>query len=271
MSAIGAVLPSRPRQNLREFLHRRPETAAMAVVAVAWVVLVLITAQGTRLGGLPNMSGMSGMPRAADGPGMGQISPSPPGMWSQAASALPFWVLMAIAMMGPAALAGVRHTAVNSLSWRRRRAMTEFCAAYLLVWAAFGFLALAGTMRLPTAGQVPVLGAVLTAAAAWELTSFKRRALRGCHRSVPLPPRGWRAEAGAVRFGLRNGGACLGSCWCLMLVMTVAPAGQLLWTIALTVIMTAEKLRQRPRLITEAAAAALAIAALAALAATAAA
>ncbi len=73
--------------------------------------------------------------------------------------------------------------------------MAEFAAAYLLTWATFGVVALAIAARVPATGQVTALSAVLAAAAAWQLTPAKRRALRGCHRSVPLPPRGWRAEA----------------------------------------------------------------------------
>jgi predicted metal-binding membrane protein len=71
--------------------------------------------------------------------------------------------------------------------------------------------------------------------------------MRGCHRSFPLPPRGWRAEKGALRFGLRNGLYCLGTCWCLMLVMVAAPCGQLLWTVGLSAVITAERLLPRPR------------------------
>jgi predicted metal-binding membrane protein len=57
---------------------------------------------------------------------------------------------------------------------------------------------------------------------------------------------------GALGFGLRNGLSCVGSCGCLMLVMAVAPGGQLLWTAALTAAATAEKLARRPRHATQA-------------------
>lgn len=166
---------------------------------------------------------------------------------------------MSVAMMGPAALAGVRHTGLNSLRWRRGRAMAEFSAAYLAVWAIFGAVALTVDAALPGGLGTVALAIVLALAAAWQLTPLKRRWLRGCHRSVPLPPQGWKAELDALRFGLRNGLSCLGSCWCLMLVMAVAPAYHLLWMLALTVVVTAEKLMERPRYVTRMAAAALAI------------
>jgi predicted metal-binding membrane protein len=63
---------------------------------------------------------------------------------------------------------------------------------------------------------------------------------------VPLPPRGWRAEKAALVFGARNGLACLGSCWCLMLVMYLAPGGRLWWSIAITGLVVTERLRRRP-------------------------
>jgi predicted metal-binding membrane protein len=167
------------------------------------------------------------------------------------------WILMCIAMMGPATLAGVRHTGLNSLRWRRGRAMAEFSAAYLGVWTAFGIIALSLNAFLIVNRGLLMFAAILALAGAWQLTPFKRRALRDCHRSVPLPLRGWRAEKGSIRFGLRNGLSCVGSCWCLMLVMVVAPGYYLLWMTVLTGIVTTEKLVQRPRRATRFAANAL--------------
>jgi predicted metal-binding membrane protein len=53
-------------------------------------------------------------------------------------------------------------------------------------------------------------------AAAWEIGPIKRRELRRCHRTVPLAPRGWRADADCVRYGLTTGFSCLTMCWALM-------------------------------------------------------
>jgi predicted metal-binding membrane protein len=49
------------------------------------------------------------------------------------------------------------------------------------------------------------------------------------------------------RFALRNGGACLGSCWAIMLVTAVPTSGRLLWMLALTGVVCLEKLANRPR------------------------
>jgi len=210
----------------RRLLLRRPELGASAVVVGAWVALLALAAQG----GHRHVSG-----------------------------GLPHWTLMTVAMMGPTALAGIRHTGLNSLRWRRRRAMAEFVVAYLAVWIAFGVLALTGAALVPAEPGSAAFAIVLAGAAAWQLSPLKRRWLRDCHRSVPLPPRGWAAEWAALRFGLRNGAACLGSCWCLMLVMAVASG--LLWTVLIAGFVTAEKLLQQPRQATRLGAGVLAIAA----------
>jgi predicted metal-binding membrane protein len=215
-----------PRLDVRQLLLRRPELGASVVVVGAWVALLALAAQG----------------------GHRHVS-----------RGLPYWTLMTVAMMGPAALAGIRHTGLNSLRWRRGRAMAEFAAAYLAVWTAFGALALTMATLVPAVPGSAAFAIVLAVAAAWQLSPLKRRWLRDCHRSVPLPLRGWAAEWAALRFGLRNGAACIGSCWCLMLVMVVASG--LLWTVLVAGFVTAEKLLQQPRRATRFGAAVLAIAA----------
>lgn len=179
------------------------------------------------------------------------------------AAGLPMWTLMSVATMLPAAIPAVRHVAVNSLRWRRRRAMVEFLAVYLGVWLAFGGVLL-GLLSLSTMSRTATaLVVALALAAGWQLTPQKRRALRACHRSSALPPRGWRATVGVARFGLRNGGACVGSCWALMLVMAVASAGEAPWTLGLAGIVSAEKLLAKPARTNRCAAAALALTAVA--------
>jgi len=214
------------RVDVRQLLLRRPELGASVVVVGAWAALLALAAQGAH---------------------------------RHASGGLPYWTLMTVAMMGPAALAGIRHTGLNSLRWRRRRAMAEFAAAYLAVWMAFGALTLTVAALVPATPGSAAFAIVLAAAAAWQVSPLKRRWLRDCHRSVPLPPRGWAAERAALRFGLRNGAGCLGSCWCLMLVMVVASG--FLWTVLVAGFVTAEKLLLQPRRATRFGAAVLAIAA----------
>jgi predicted metal-binding membrane protein len=227
------VAPSLNVVALRQQLRRRPEAKAMIVIVVAWSALIVIAVSETTSG-------------LMDGH-----------RWSPG-----YWMLMTVAMMGPAALAGVRHTAVNSLSWRRSRAMLEFGAGYVLVWMVFGATAIELAAITATTPSWRILAFVLAAAALWQLTPLKLRWLRDCHRSIPLPPTGWSADRAALQFGARNGLACVGSCWCLMLVMLVTPSSHILWTLALTAIITTERAVQRPLLATRRHSAALAVAAL---------
>nr|MDP9021015.1 DUF2182 domain-containing protein [Actinomycetota bacterium] len=46
-------------------------------------------------------------------------------------------VLMTLAMMLPTTLPAVGYVGLNSLAWRRRRAVALFTAAYAAVWAVF--------------------------------------------------------------------------------------------------------------------------------------
>ena len=250
---MATALPRSRRSGASRVLLRHPELGAAAVIAAAWVTLLVQACTSPRAGGAAGMAGMDMSPAAGDA-------------WSRAAGGLPAWMLMTVAMMGPAALGAIGYTGLNSLRWRRRRAMAEFAAAYLAVWAAFGLAVLAAAAVVPGVPGPAALALVLAVAAAWQLTPVKRRCLSGCHRGAPLPPRGWRAEKGALGFGLRNGLYCLGTCWCLMLVMVAAPGGQLLWTAGLTVAITTELVLPTPRGAARVVAALLGFAAFAALA-----
>lgn len=161
-------------------------------------------------------------------------------------STLLLWTVMCIAMMVPAALLAVRHAGTNSLRWRRQRAIVEFLVGYVGVWVAFGLAALSALALLDgrVHGDV-VLAVVLGVAAGWQVLPYQRRFLRACHRTVPLPPRGWRAAAGCARFGFRHGRACLGVCGPLMAVMAVVIHQTVLWMVVLTAVSAAQRLLPR--------------------------
>jgi predicted metal-binding membrane protein len=245
------------RPGALQAFFERPEFPALCIIAATWVVLVLSGAVGSHSAGSSSMPGMPGMamPRSSSGPDNDPIG-----------GQLLGWVQMTVAMMGPSALAGIRHTGLNSLRWRRNRAMSEYAIAYLGVWVIFGVVALVLAHSIGGARSWVGLGVVLVAAAVWELLPAKRRFLRACHRARPLPPKGRAAELGSMRFGLRSGLACLGSCWCVMLVMIAAPAAHLAWMVGLTVLVTSERFLERPRRAVEVGATVLAMAALGALA-----
>lgn len=224
------------------------------LIAGSWIALVWWSVADSGSGGgshaasmgMGSMSGMGSMGAMGSMPGMalswhGSVSSAP-------TSGLPMWALMSVAMMLPGALPALSHVASHSYRWRRRRAMTEFATVYLALWVAFGAVALT-LVGLVHASAGLELGLALALASVWQLTAFKRRALRDCHLSVPLPPRGRSAVIGAARFGMVNGSACVRSCWPVMLAMTVVPGSRMLvWMPVLTGLMTVEKLTRRPRL-----------------------
>jgi predicted metal-binding membrane protein len=197
----------------RRALRRHPEYGALLAAAAAWPAVLLLHDDGAVATG---------------------------------AGGLPLWALMCTAMMVPATWPAVRHVGLNSLRRRRQRAIAQFVAAYVAVWVAFGLPALlAVAVAGDRLGGDAVLAAALGIAAAWSVLPYQRRALRACHRTVPLPASGWLATAGCVRFGLRQGRACLGVCWPLMLVMAAAVHESLLWMMALSAIVASRKLAPR--------------------------
>ena len=195
--------------------------AALVAIAVAWP-------------GLAALELMSGPVRAglAAGPAI--------------AAATVAWALMSAAMMGPVAIPAARHVALNSLRRRRHRAVATFFAAFVAVWVVTG-LVIWSTLAIwrgavPQAASPGLLFVVaLGVAAGWQLTSWKRSALRSCQRSIPLPPRGWQATLGSARFGAVYAGQCVRSCWALMLVMAVAGQAHLVWTLIITAIVVGER------------------------------
>lgn len=222
------------REAMSTYLAWRPEWPLVLVVGAAWVALL-----SSELGAGRSMEAMQPHQTMA-----GSLDRQ----WVVS------WTLMCVAMMLPLALPGARHVAVNSFDWRRWRATAVFASAFVLPWVAFGVLALLGVHALQARGVTATdLGTVvLLSAAVWQLTSWKRRAVLSCSRTVPLPPFGWRADAACAEFGLRQSLRCMLGCWPLMTLMAVAPhgAGGLWLMTALTVLMTVEsRSRARRRLI----------------------
>jgi predicted metal-binding membrane protein len=125
--------------------------------------------------------------------------------------------VMVAAMMLPLTLANVRHVALSSLWRRRHRAMAAFLVGYLCCWAVvqtviqgtLGFLA-------PLLGWTLVAGLVMVTAVLWEISPGRKRRLRRCGLTVPLAPRGWRADTACVRYGVITGFSCVTTCWALM-------------------------------------------------------
>jgi predicted metal-binding membrane protein len=226
-------------QRLALTLQWRPEWRVAAVAAAAWLAL---------LAGL----GMNHADLGANHSAAGVVA------------GLPGWSLMVVAMMVPVTLPAVRYVGLNSVRRRRRRAMALYTAVYVGIWTLLGATALAIDHLLRVhlgLGDRLLLVLALLAAAGWQLTRAKRRALFACGRTVPLPAFGRRADAGCARYALLHARRCIQSCWAIMLVMVAVGHSNLAWMAALTALVVAEELTVRGRAVTRPAAAVLALAA----------
>ena len=146
------------------------------------------------------------------------------------------WQVMTAAMMLPGTL-----PALFEIS--QVRAQLVFATTYAVAWTAFAAVAFVGDMALhavvhgwAVAAQhenlIPV--AILAAAAAYELSPWKRASLAACRQ--PL-----RMHAGTLRAGITYSRQCFVSGWALMLMMFSVGVADLAWMAALAVAMLAEK------------------------------
>jgi predicted metal-binding membrane protein len=234
-------------------LRRHPEILVLAIAAISWVLLFWLHGHhdvggqhlGDQLGGAPmgqhhhgaeRASGdggsagpAGGMVHAASDESAGQGTGKSVGPW------MAVWMLMSVAMMIPAVVPAVRHVTLNSLRRRAPRAVAAFLITYLGAWVGFGFVMFAalGVLRGRLSERV-LLGIALAIMLAWALLPFQIRYRRGCHRSVPLPLQGWRADVGCMKFGMRQAQACVGLCWPLMLIMALQLDAGMEWMIAVS-------------------------------------
>ena len=170
----------------KAILRRRATLGVELLVAISWSATIWMTRAG---GAQPNAGtgrGAASMPGMAGG---GHGSPQ-----HAVLMGLPMWVAISAAMMLPGALLAVDHVAAASGS-SQRPAISAFVIVYLAVWAMFGLVVLGavGVLGLP---ESIALAAALTVAAAWQLSPFKRRALREVHGSVRLRAVAGRRHAG---------------------------------------------------------------------------
>lgn len=149
------------------------------------------------------------------------------------------WMIMTVAMMLPLVVGPIRFAAERSLWRRRHRAIAGFLAGYLGAWLAVG-------VAISFIEPGPWLAAAAFAVAGvWQLTRYRRIAMAGCHRSMPLAPRGWRADRDCVRYGWTVGTYCVASCWALMLACAMA-GHHLLAMFGITAFLWTERVT-RPR------------------------
>jgi hypothetical protein len=155
-------------------------------------------------------------------------------------------IVMVVSMMLPLTVANVRHVALSSLWPRRHRAIALFLAGYLAVWIVVQTVITSSWILIaPLIGWKSAAIAATINAALWEVTATKRQRLRRCHRTVPLAPRGWRADADCAQYGVTTGLSCVSICWALM-VASAAFAHSILVMTVLFGVQLSGRYRTRP-------------------------
>jgi len=168
------------------------------------------------------------------------------------------WVVMMAAMMFPSIAPmvvmyarmqeGKRERGQATAAW----ATTTFVAGYLVSWAAAGLLGYA-VFQLGSSlsgdtfswdGAGPYLaGAVIVAAAIYQLTPLKDVCLRKCRSPFMFLLTAWRpGRAGALRMGVEHGGWCVGCCWALMAALFALGVMSLGWMALIAALIATEKL-----------------------------
>ncbi|HTS52500.1 MAG TPA: DUF2182 domain-containing protein [Burkholderiales bacterium] len=183
--------------------------------------------------------------------------------WAAIDLALVFmmWAIMMMAMMLPSAMPMIL---VFAAVERRRQQggahlthVWAFAGGYLTVWTAFSLVATLVQWGLLEARLVspmmqsnsPVIGGfLLIFAGAYQFTPLKRACLATCRSPLAFILSEWRSGAsGAFAMGLLHGAYCAGCCWLLMALLFVLGVMNVLWIVALTVLVLVEKTLPRVR------------------------
>ena len=207
-----------------------------ALVTLAWVYLLVINLN------LPDMPTMA--------PG---IHP-----WTSTDFVMMFlmWAIMMFAMMVPSAMRTV-------LIYARIAARAEvqdslvtstfvFVFGYIVIWTLFSVMVTALQWAMETAALLsPMMvttssslgAALLLAAGIYQLTPLKDVCLRHCQSPLMFMVTHYqKGMFGAFQLGLKHGAYCLGCCWLLMGLLFVGGVMNLIWILAISVFVLAEKL-----------------------------
>jgi predicted metal-binding membrane protein len=165
------------------------------------------------------------------------------------------WVVMMVAMMFPSIVPMVLaySRVAAGLRIRARSGSTAaFVAGYLLSWTIYGLLAYVlfelvrslsiDALRWDRGGPF-VAGAVIAAAALYQLTPAKDACLRRCRSPIEFLTEQWRdGRRGAMMMGALHGAWCVGCCWALMAALFAVGVMSVGWMIFMAAIIAIEKL-----------------------------
>ncbi|WP_370619475.1 DUF2182 domain-containing protein [Mumia qirimensis] len=174
-----------------------PEWCAVVISAAAWAGLLVV---------------------AAGEPGrlLGSAEVHPP-LHAGAHAAV-----MAAAMMVPFVLPQVAHVAQSSFWSRRYRAALGYLVGYLVVWTLVATASIVlGGLLVSAIGWRPAIVAGFAVAVSAYLLPARRRLVRQCAMTVPLAPRGWKADRDCVLYGVATARRCVATCWVVMTAVMI--------------------------------------------------
>jgi len=168
---------------------------------------------------------------------------------------LAMWSAMVFAMMLPTAGPMIfTYAEIADTASRRNRVVVSpfvLTAGYAAVWLGFALIATvlqAGLIRLSLLDTAVPASRLVSAglfglAGVYQFSRLKRACLSVCQRPFPFFFANWATTRdGVFRLGVRQGLHCLGCCWAMMLLMLVTGAMNVVWMVALGIVMTAEKM-----------------------------
>jgi predicted metal-binding membrane protein len=218
----------------------------VAVIAMAWIWILLGAGTGMSAMDMAFGSGMSGM--------TGMMVPA---AWTLGYAGLMFvmwWLMMAAMMLPSAAPILLLFARVNRNQKAGGRPFVPagiFAAGYLVAWGGFSILATALQWELEQLGLLsPMMvttsywlgGGMLLSAGVWQLTPLKAICLRHCRSPMGFLVGSWRpGRLGAFRMGLEHGSYCLGCCWFLMGLLFFGGVMNLYWIAGLAGFVLLEK------------------------------
>jgi predicted metal-binding membrane protein len=131
-------------------------------------------------------------------------------------------------------------------------ATAVFVGGYLLTWTLAGLI-LYSVLEAGRALDIEALswdragpyvaGAVIVAAAIYQLTPLKDACLTKCRNPFMFLLEAWRpGRLGALRMGVEHGGWCVGCCWALMAALFALGVMSVGWMVFVAALIATEKL-----------------------------
>jgi predicted metal-binding membrane protein len=214
--------------------------AAGWLLGAAWAAYLLVWFDQHGTTGQARASVWWCMPGMTVAPGGGSS------VSASAASGLPGWLLMSVAMTVGGALPAAQYVAVNSFRRRRSSSVLLFLFVDLLLWASVGLPVLSVFAAVGWRPSLVLASVTLAIAAGYELTSAKRASVNRCHRTIRLPASTRSGLVAVGRFAWVNTSGCIGACLPAMFVMFAFGAAQPVAMVVLTATTTYGRLARRP-------------------------